>query len=92
MTDKQQRLSAAWPPNWRPSDPDSLDWRTSRLEVAADAHEDRITALESRPRLPDLESLPWPRILGLLALLGLGLTGHVSPEQLRALALKALGL
>jgi hypothetical protein len=89
MTNEQRRHSEEWRPPWPKNHPESLDWRVSRLEETADHHSDRIDELSARPSIP---SAHWVRVACLLCLLLFGLTGHLSPDQVKALALKALGL
>lgn len=86
MNLKHRRHSGEWPPSLRPSDPDILHWRQSRVEETLDDHQERLAELESRPHVPELSGLPWLQIVVLLVLLGLGLTGRLSPETIDTLS------
>ncbi len=56
------------------------------MEMTIDEHQDRLKAVERRPHLPSLSSLPWLQIVGLLFLLGLGVTGRLSPETIEMMS------
>ena len=56
------------------------------MEMTIDEHQDRLKAVERRPSLPSLSSLPWLQIVGLMALLGLGVTGRLSPETIEMMS------
>lgn len=75
-----------WPelPPHLATDPAMLDWRLRD-------HETRIARLEDKPAPTILDALPWGRIIGMAIMAILGLLGHVSPAELKALAQKLLG-
>jgi hypothetical protein len=50
-----------------------------------DDHEARITHLESRPELPRLDSIPWLQIALLITALIGGLSGLLSPAEVKSL-------
>lgn len=72
------------PPHVR-NDPEVINWRL-------DDHGRRIGELEARPHLPKLDRVPWLQLAGLLALLILGALGHLSPADMKGLALRSLGM
>ncbi len=83
---KHRRHSGEWPPSLRPSDPDILHWRQTRVEETIDDHQDRLRDLEARPKFPDMSEWPWLQIVGLVILLALGATGRLSPEVIEQLS------
>ena len=86
MTPPHRRLSGEWPPPFPRDHPQSLDWRTTRLEESHDQLNDRVDHIERRPHLPDFSSLPWLQIVGLLLLIALGVTGRISPETVEMMS------
>lgn len=86
------RHSSEWPPPLPKDHPTALDWRVSRLEQTIDRHSDHIEELHESPVHKVAHALPWLRIIGLCGLLVLGLGGHLSPEQIRAILLRMVGL
>ena len=82
MTRRSRRHSQEWPPHLA-ADPAFLDWRVSQLEETVD---------EISKRPPLQEQIPWLKIVGFLVLIGLGISGHLSPDAARTFGLKLLGV
>lgn len=55
------------------------------MEETIDDHQDRLAELERR-QLPDLSTLPWFQIIGLVMLFVLGVTGRLSPDTIEFLS------
>jgi hypothetical protein len=72
--------------------PEVRELRLSTVELGLHQVETRLDKVEARPTLPTLDKIPWLQIGGLILLLFLALAGHVSPAEVKTLALKGLGL
>jgi len=59
--------------------------------IIAEDHQARLTRLETKPTLL-VEGLPWAKLAGLCIIALLGLAGHISPETLRQIGMKLLGV
>ena len=75
-----QKLSREWPPALR-QNADVHEWRLSEAEKAID----QINERHAIPSIPSKEAIGY----GLLLILGL--SGHLSPETIKAVAFKLLG-
>jgi hypothetical protein len=59
-----------------------VTWRVNRLEAAVQGHEDQLAAKPSGLPIP-AEAMPWLKMIGFVMLLGLGATGHISPDTVK---------
>lgn len=60
------------------TDPAMIAWRL-------DQHEERLTELEAHPHMPRLEGLPWGQIIMLLMVAIGGLSGLITPGEVKFL-------
>jgi hypothetical protein len=72
--------------------PEVREFRLSTVELGLTRVETRLDKVEARPQMPVLDKLPWLQIGGLILLLFLALTGHLSPGEIKTFALKPFGL
>jgi hypothetical protein len=67
------------------SDPTVLHWRLRAVEL-------RVEKLEARRQMPSFEKWPWLQIVGVVVLIGMALTGHLSRSDVFSVMKRALGL